>query len=248
MHRDIKTSNVLMNNYGECKICDFGLARRYGSPLSPMTHMVVTLWYRAPELLLGGSMTPPGDELPPPRDDDDQRDSAEAGGDRESAQTSYYSTGVDLWSMGCVFAELLQKEALFPGKSELDMIQRIFALLGTPNRDAWPEYPHFAATRRFDFPNHARSRLAECFPPYNPASATYASDTPTLSASGLALLEGLLTYNPVGRISAAAAVDHPWFGEHPHPKDMALMPTYPSSNDGTGLTRAELSKKRKERN
>ncbi|KAH9300690.1 hypothetical protein KI387_012273, partial [Taxus chinensis] len=53
LHRDLKTSNLLLNNRGELKICDFGLARQYGSPLKPYTHMVVTLWYRAPELLLG---------------------------------------------------------------------------------------------------------------------------------------------------------------------------------------------------
>lgn len=53
IHRDLKTSNILYNNKGDLKICDFGLARQYGSPLRPYTHMVVTLWYRAPELLLG---------------------------------------------------------------------------------------------------------------------------------------------------------------------------------------------------
>ncbi|KAG2706718.1 hypothetical protein I3760_05G116100 [Carya illinoinensis] len=53
LHRDLKASNLLLNNRGELKICDFGLARQYGSPLKPYTHLVVTLWYRAPELLLG---------------------------------------------------------------------------------------------------------------------------------------------------------------------------------------------------
>jgi len=53
LHRDIKTSNLLLNNSGIMKIADFGLARPYGSPLRPYTHVVVTLWYRAPELLLG---------------------------------------------------------------------------------------------------------------------------------------------------------------------------------------------------
>ncbi len=53
LHRDLKTSNILYNNRGELKICDFGLARQFGSPLRPYTHNVVTLWYRAPELLLG---------------------------------------------------------------------------------------------------------------------------------------------------------------------------------------------------
>jgi cell division cycle 2-like protein len=53
LHRDLKTSNILYTNAGQLKICDFGLARQYGSPLKPYTHLVVTLWYRAPELLLG---------------------------------------------------------------------------------------------------------------------------------------------------------------------------------------------------
>jgi cell division cycle 2-like protein len=53
IHRDLKTSNLLMNNRGEIKIADFGLARMFGEPLEPMTQLVVTLWYRAPELLLG---------------------------------------------------------------------------------------------------------------------------------------------------------------------------------------------------
>lgn len=46
LHRDLKTSNLLLNNRGELKICDFGLARQYGFPLKPYTSLVVTLWYR----------------------------------------------------------------------------------------------------------------------------------------------------------------------------------------------------------
>lgn len=75
------------------QIGDFGLAREYGSPLRPYTPIVVTLWYRAPELLLG---------------------------------TKQYSTPIDLWSVGCIFAEFLTRKPLFPGKSEIDQLNKIF--------------------------------------------------------------------------------------------------------------------------
>ncbi|KAJ8758936.1 hypothetical protein K2173_002715 [Erythroxylum novogranatense] len=91
LHRDLKTSNLLLNNRGELKICDFGLARQYGSPLKPYTHLVVTLWYRAPELLLGAKQ---------------------------------YSTAIDMWSLGCIMAELLSKEPLFNGKLNLINLTR----------------------------------------------------------------------------------------------------------------------------
>ncbi|KAJ7957597.1 Kinase family protein [Quillaja saponaria] len=104
LHRDLKTSNLLLNNRGELKICDFGLARQYGSPLKPYTHLVVTLWYRAPELLLGAKQ---------------------------------YSTSIDMWSLGCIMAELLSKEPLFNGKTEFDQLDKIFRTLGTPNETIW---------------------------------------------------------------------------------------------------------------
>ncbi|XP_050205584.1 cyclin-dependent kinase G-2 isoform X2 [Mercurialis annua] len=107
LHRDLKTSNLLLNNRGELKICDFGLARQYGSPLKPYTQLVVTLWYRAPELLLGAKQ---------------------------------YSTAIDMWSLGCIMAELLSKESLFNGKTEFDQLDKIFRVLGTPNETIWPGF------------------------------------------------------------------------------------------------------------
>lgn len=53
LHRDLKTSNLLLNNRGQLKIADFGMARYVGDPAPKLTQLVVTLWYRAPELLLG---------------------------------------------------------------------------------------------------------------------------------------------------------------------------------------------------
>lgn len=76
-----------------CQVGDFGLAREYGSPLKPYTSIVVTLWYRSPELLLC---------------------------------CKEYSHQIDMWSVGCIFAEFLAMGPLFPGKSEVDQLSRIF--------------------------------------------------------------------------------------------------------------------------
>lgn len=53
LHRDLKPQNLLIDAQGDLKIADFGLARSFTYPMQPLTHEVVTLWYRAPEILLG---------------------------------------------------------------------------------------------------------------------------------------------------------------------------------------------------
>ena len=92
LHRDLKTSNLLMNNRGQMKVADFGMARYYGDPPPKLTQLVVTLWYRAPELLLGAEK---------------------------------YGAEIDLWSVGCIFGELLTKQPLLQGKNEVDQLAKV---------------------------------------------------------------------------------------------------------------------------
>jgi cell division cycle 2-like protein len=99
LHRDLKTSNILMNNRGEIKLADFGMARFVGNPPPQnLTQLVVTLWYRSPELLLGAST---------------------------------YDTAVDIWSIGCIFGELLTRHPLLQGKNEVGQLTKVS---GTPSR------------------------------------------------------------------------------------------------------------------
>jgi serine/threonine protein kinase len=115
LHRDLKPQNLLIDKRNNLKLADFGLARAFGIPMRTYTHevrtfsisvsmvliymdgrptQVVTLWYRAPEVLLG---------------------------------SRHYSTAIDMWSVGCIFAEMVMRGIpLFPGDSEIDQIFKIF--------------------------------------------------------------------------------------------------------------------------
>ncbi|WVZ75022.1 hypothetical protein U9M48_023126 [Paspalum notatum var. saurae] len=191
LHRDLKTSNLLLNNRGELKICDFGLSRQYGSPLKPYTQPVVTMWYRAPELLLGAKE---------------------------------YSTAIDMWSLGCIMAELLLKEPLFRGKSEIDQLHKIVTILGTPNEERWHGYSKLPGAKG-KFAKQSYNRLRDKFP------AVSFTGGLTLSEAGFDLLNRLLTYDPDKRISADDALKHEWFREVPLPKTKDFMPTFPALNE-----------------
>ncbi|KAM0723806.1 hypothetical protein Q7P37_000796 [Cladosporium fusiforme] len=172
LHRDLKPQNLLIDKEGNLKLADFGLARAFGVPLRTYTHEVVTLWYRAPEILLGGRQ---------------------------------YSTGVDMWSVGCIFAEMATRKPLFPGDSEIDEIFKIFRILGTPSEADWPgvtSFPDFKSS----FPKWERKQDDEM---------VNADGVKVLGENGLDLLESMLVYDPAGRISAKQAVHHPYFAEAP---------------------------------
>lgn len=185
LHRDLKTSNLLMNNRGTIKVADFGLARRYGDPVGVggLTQLVVTLWYRyvhilqnrippllsltvfsAPEILLGATT---------------------------------YSTAVDMWSVGCIFAELLLKEPLFQAKGEIELISMIFKLLGPPTSSSWPDYSTLPLAKTITLPAPHPSQLRQKFP--------------YITSAGIDLLSRLLTYDPETRITAEEALQHPYF-------------------------------------
>ena len=181
LHRDLKTTNVLFNDLGELKICDFGLAREYGSPLNNYTPLVCTLWYRPPELLLGEKK---------------------------------YSYAVDNWSLGCIFAELLQGKPLFPGRTEIDQIDKHFRMLGTPNEQIWPKFKSLPHATKVNFAVHPHNSLRQRFPKHREHEDEIEIG-PGISDAGFDILNGLLVFDPDRRLSATEALKSRWFSEEP---------------------------------
>ncbi|KAJ5923243.1 Cyclin-dependent kinase 1 [Penicillium verhagenii] len=187
LHRDLKPQNLLIDVEGNLKLADFGLARAFGVPLRTYTHEVVTLWYRSPEILLGGRQ---------------------------------YSTGVDMWSVGAIFAEMCTRKPLFPGDSEIDEIFKIFRSV----------LLFFSFSFLFTFGLIGRTNssivslvlLTKKPGPVSPLSPTTRLPSPSgsvpipplvpgLEAAGCELLEALLEYDPAHRLSAKQACMHPYF-------------------------------------
>uniref|UniRef100_A0A673CNB3 Protein kinase domain-containing protein n=1 Tax=Sphaeramia orbicularis TaxID=375764 RepID=A0A673CNB3_9TELE len=182
IHRDLKVSNLLMTDKGCVKIADFGLARMYGIPQQPMTPRVVTLWYRAPELLLG---------------------------------TKSQTTALDMWAVGCILAELLAHKPLLPGTSEIQQVDLIVQLLGTPNENIWPGFSQLPLISQYSLRKQPYNNLKNKF--------TWLSD------AGHRLLNLLFMYNPQRRYkhtldTSSGGVKHTSCGPKPAPQRVQSSP------------------------
>ena len=197
LHRDLKPQNLLIDRARDrLKLADFGLARAFGLPVRQFTHEVITLWYRAPEILLG---------------------------------SKHYSTPVDLWSIGCIFAEMVNQKPLFPGDSEIDEIFKIFQIRGTPDEESYP-----GVTSLPDF--------KEIFPKWRKQDLQ--TLVPTLCPAGIDLLEKLLEYNPDRRISAKYALNHPYFDELRHKNEIPPLREWNGNGSAATVAGAAVSGRR----
>ncbi|XP_043922563.1 cyclin-dependent kinase 19 isoform X2 [Protopterus annectens] len=194
LHRDLKPANILVMGEGlergRVKIADMGFARLFNSPLKPLADLdpvVVTFWYRAPELLLGAR---------------------------------HYTKAIDIWAIGCIFAELLTSEPIFHCRQEdiktsnpfhHDQLDRIFSVMGFPADKDWedirkmPEYP--TLQKDFRRTTYANSSLIKYMEKHKvkPDSKVFL------------LLQKLLTMDPTKRITSEQALQDPYFQEDPLP-------------------------------
>jgi len=174
LHRDLKPQNLLIReSTGELKLADFGLGKSCGIPVNKLTSEVVTLWYRAPDILLG---------------------------------STNYGNGVDLWAVGCIFAEMVTSKPLLPGRNDDDQLKKIFDFFGTPNTDIWPSM--------LAYPNSKLVAAVEqqhgVFPGRHVDVFEGGAAFTALGENGVNLMRKFLRYEPSERISAKEALSHPF--------------------------------------
>ncbi|KEZ45220.1 Serine/threonine-protein kinase SSN3 [Scedosporium apiospermum] len=234
LHRDLKPANIMVTSAGEVKIGDLGLARRFDKPLHSLfsgDKVVVTIWYRAPELILG---------------------------------SHHYTPAIDMWAVGCIFAELLSLRPIFKGEEakmdskktvpfQRNQMQKIIDIMGMPTKEQWPllaAMPEYMQLRNLQAPmtssssshhphsqhhhhhhHHHSQQHRHHGQPVNTSNlekwyystitqghssaptgiSTSSSPLASLGTEGYNLLSGLLEYDPEKRLTAAQALEHAFF-------------------------------------
>ncbi|KAJ3505677.1 hypothetical protein NLJ89_g7293 [Agrocybe chaxingu] len=189
IHRDLKPSNLLLNANCDLKVCDFGLARSVktaepsGTETGFMTEYVATRWYRAPEIML--------------------------------TFKQYTKVGeghaIDVWSVGCILAEMLSGKPLFPGRDYHHQLTLILDVLGTPTLD---EFYAITTRRSRDYiralPFRKKRPFATLFPNASPLAVDFLTKT--------------LTFDPKKRITVEDALAHPYLEAYHDPDDEPVAP------------------------
>ncbi|EJD54713.1 Pkinase-domain-containing protein [Auricularia subglabra TFB-10046 SS5] len=202
LHRDMKAANLLIARSGRLIIGDFGLARPCDAPDLPgdtrdygtrFTNMVVTRWYRPPELLLGAR---------------------------------YYGGAVDMWGIGCIFAEMFTRKPILRGETDGHQFELIMCLCGTPSETNWPSCPAFLSDCKLQedvAPRNTWKKRERCL------DATYAPIIHDPLARRL--FDELLALDPAKRLTATQALAHDYFYANPQPMALGSFPQWAPSHE-----------------
>ncbi|XP_074175640.1 mitogen-activated protein kinase 7 [Rhinolophus sinicus] len=199
IHRDLKPSNLLVNENCELKIGDFGMAR--GLCTSPAEHQYFMTEYVATRWYRAPELM---------------------------LSLHEYTQAIDLWSVGCIFGEMLARRQLFPGKNYVHQLQLIMMVLGTPS----PAVIQAVGAER------VRAYI-QSLPPRQPVP--WETVYPGADRQALSLLGRMLRFEPSARISAAAALRHPFLAKYHDPDDEPdCAPPFDFAFDREALTRERI--------
>ncbi|KAI3602859.1 cmgc cdk cdk9 protein kinase [Moniliophthora roreri] len=200
LHRDMKAANLLISNTGSLRIADFGLARTYehGRPLDAHRNWdrLNTKERKYTNCVVTRWYRPP--EL--------------------LMGARNYGDEVDIWGIGCILGEMFNRRPILPGNSDIDQLERIWQLCGTPNQHSWPNFdqlPGCEGIKRWNTTYPRKIRQA-----YE-----------VVGQETCDLLDKLLTCNPQERITAEEALNHDYFWTDPLPADPKSLPIYEASHE-----------------
>jgi mitogen-activated protein kinase 15 len=177
LHRDLKPSNLLLNSECHVKVADFGLARSLDTKEAEQAPILTD--YVATRWYRAPEIL---------------------------LGSNKYTKGVDMWSLGCILAELLLGKPVFPGTSTLNQLDRVMELIGRPSQDDIDAIDcPLAQTMLESLPPTKAKRLRDVFP--------------TASDDALDLLKSLLHFNPHKRLTADQALRHPYVSQFHNPED-----------------------------
>ena len=230
IHRDLKPANILANKNCDLKICDLGLGRAEVYDWEEME-----LLDKQNKLVKKNKKKKKSEDKDKKgKDKDDEPELTEYVITRWYRAPevilcpSHYSKAVDIWSVGCIFAELLGRQPLFPGDHYLDQIQKIVAVTGTPKMEDL-DFIKKKEAKEFFLKLVKRTKL------------TWSSLFPNANPIALDLLEKMLTFNPKKRYTVDQCMSHPYFeGLHDPEQEPITTAPFDWSFDAVELTKENL--------
>ncbi|RLV63219.1 hypothetical protein DV515_00018494, partial [Chloebia gouldiae] len=199
LHRDLKPSNLLVNENCELKIGDFGMARGLGA--DPRQAKAFLTEYVATRWYRAPELL---------------------------LSLHRYTRAIDMWSVGCIFAEMLGRRQLFPGRNYVHQLQLIMAVLGTPP----PGVMAAIGAERV-------RAYVQSLPPRPPVP--WESLFGEAEPAALALLGRMLRFDPRERVGVAEALRHPFLAKYHDPEDEPeCVPAFDFAFDRQALTKEEI--------